>query len=106
MDFGIGSGSVQLEALVHKKLVINLISVTPPTALAMKLEQNRLLHDNARSFERALNDCMDSPSDFDLPYSWFKQNFDPFDDGGALDRIAQILWGGDTGVHRTGNTAQ
>lgn len=106
MDVGIGLGSVQLEALTQKKPVFSYLPVVPDSPYQQKLAECGLGHTTATGFSTMLASWLADPATFRVPFDWFRANFDPFADDGALDRIVSLLWiAGDPPVHADGRNA-
>ncbi len=93
MDIGVGTGSVQIEALTQGKPTLSYMPVTDESELNRTLLDHALLHETLEGFEAALSGLLDDPCHPGIPYDWFREQFDPFGDDQALSRIARLLWG-------------
>lgn len=93
MSAGVGIGSVQLEALTQGKPLFSFVPVVQDTPYQQKLAACGLGHLTKDSLDASLNRWLAAPEDFEIPYDWFGENFDPFRDDQALKRIAALLWG-------------
>ncbi|NFV78566.1 hypothetical protein [Magnetospirillum aberrantis] len=92
MDFGVGFGSVQAEALVFGLPMFCYYPVMQDTPTQHLLAEHGLLHDSIATFEAALQRWLDAPEAFDLPVQACREAYDHFADDTALDRVADILW--------------
>lgn len=95
MTGGVGLGSVQLEALTQNKPVFAYMPVGQDTPLQHQLAASGLWHSDILAFEKALERWLADTDSSYIPYSWFRENFDPFGDRRALDRIVDVLFGND-----------
>ncbi|NQV82513.1 MAG: hypothetical protein HQ494_01720 [Rhodospirillales bacterium] len=92
MDVGIGTGSIQIEALTQGKPTLSYMPVGDDSELNNTLRDHALWHETVDGFEAALADFLDNPTQTNIPYDWFREQFDPFGDDQALSRIARLLW--------------
>lgn len=93
MTVGTGSfGSVPIEALTRGKPYFVHYPAIQPTPSKMKLKNAGLLHQGYQEFEHAFAAFVAEPDISGFPFDWFRDNFDPFDDGQALGRQAAFLF--------------
>ncbi|HTH15880.1 MAG TPA: hypothetical protein VL974_04445 [Magnetospirillum sp.] len=92
MDFGVGFGSVQAEALVRGIPHFCYYPVMQDTPTQRLLAGCGLLHDDVATFRVALGRWLDAPEGFLLPIDVCREAYDRFADDQALDRVAELLW--------------
>jgi len=97
MTVGTGSfGSVPIEALTRGKPYFVHYPALQPTPLRTKLADAGLLHQGVQEFESAFAAFVAEPERSGFPFDWFREQFDPFGDDRALERLAAFLFGGRT----------
>ncbi|PPR11132.1 MAG: hypothetical protein CFH41_01233 [Alphaproteobacteria bacterium MarineAlpha11_Bin1] len=93
MAIGIGNaGTVMTEAMAHRKPYIAYYPVFAPTPLSEKMVREGFMHDNIQSFTYALAHMIDAPEAINVPVEWLREQFDPFDDDKALERVVDALF--------------
>lgn len=93
MTIGIGNaGTVMTEAMVHGRPYIAYYPVFAPTPLTERMKRDGFMHDDIRSFKAALSRAIESPEAVKVPEDWLRQQFDPFDDENALERVVDALF--------------
>ena len=92
MSVGVGNaGTVMTEALTHARPYVAYYPVIAKTPATEKLRESGLLNDDLDSFENVLNIAIENPDSIDVPVDWVRQNFDPFDDEYALERVFDTM---------------
>lgn len=91
MDVGAGVSSVQIEALVRGKPVAGYYPIVFDTPCADWLFDAGLSFDTPESFETGLASWLDGRTVPDTVRDKFRENFDPFGDDVALERLARLL---------------
>lgn len=92
MDVGFGvPASTQIEALTHGKPFVSYHPLPGETLLQHRLHDIGLRHATIDGFERAAAMHIAREPAPAIDYDWFRENFDPFNDGRALSRIAAAL---------------
>ena len=84
-------GSVQVEGLTQGRPFLSYYPIVRDTTLWNKLQASGLLADNMTNLQSMLDDFFTNPSAFEAPFDWFRENFDPYCDDQALERIAAAL---------------
>lgn len=92
MAIGIGnSGTVMTEALSHGRPYYAYYPAIAPTQLTDRMSASGFLHSDVNSFRECLAAAISDPGAVDIPVDWIRENFDPYDDEKALERILDIL---------------
>jgi hypothetical protein len=89
MACGVGVGSVQYEAIVTGTPVFGYYPWLLGSPMQQQLIKAGLLHRDADGMEAALTVWLEGKSEIQI--EWFKENLDPWADGGAISRILDIL---------------
>lgn len=84
-------GSVQVEGLTLGRPVFSYYPVNRDTPLWNRLRDAGLLGADLETMRRIFRTYFYDPSDAAVSYDWFRENFEPYGDGRALDRIAAAL---------------
>lgn len=92
MDIGFGMpASTQIEALTHARPFLSYYPLPGDTKLQKHLQTQGLRHKTIDGFAQAAAAHFDRETAPVIDYDWFRENFDPFADDMALDRIAAAL---------------
>lgn len=84
-------GSVQVEGLTLGRPIYSYYPVNRDTPLWNRLREEGLLGGDLETMKQIFQAYFDDPSGVSVSYDWFRENFEPYGDGWALDRIAAAL---------------
>ena len=97
MSFGTGwQGTIAAEALAQGRPFFCWYPFTEQTPYKTGLATRGLLHNDFDAYRRAIQAYANAPDPAQYDLGWFRDAFDPFRDGNALGRLADILFGGKT----------
>jgi hypothetical protein len=94
MSFGTGwQGTIAVEALARGRPFFCWYPFTEQTPYKTNLASRGLLHNDFESYRRAIQAYANAPNPVQYDLGWFRDTFDPFGDGNALGRLADLLLG-------------
>jgi hypothetical protein len=94
MSFGTGwQGTIAVEALARGRPFFCWYPFTEQTPYKINLASRGLLTNDFESYRRAIEAYAKAPDPAQYDLGWFRDTFDPFGDGNALGRLADLLLG-------------